>query len=217
MRYFAMYRAIGLAALMIAVLWMQAQQQAPHLHPQPPKQTPAYEQSLTGYEVVVLFAEYVQNLENGLTSAFQKPIRTGGVGAVKLTGKHPTWAVDALKEVKARGAIPPRFQGSKPMPRYQVGMMVARYAKRLDARMHAVLGAPIGKTRFQVQPRIALEREHPAYTDLQFLAQEGWVQAGAALYRKPKEPILGKELPEILHDLTQRILERYRDEPHLKE
>ncbi len=215
---FSLLRSVSLSLLMAALVWSQAQrQQQPHLHAEPPKPAAAYDQPLTGYEVVVLFAEYIQNLEKGLTEAFQKPIRTGTAGVITLTGKHPAWVVKALKEVKARGAIPPQFNGAKPMPRYQVGMMLARYARRLDARMRTIVGDPVGKTEFRTQPRIALDPNHPAYADLQFLAQGAWVGAGSPLYYKPTEPILGKELADMLKDLTQRILERYRDEPHLKE
>ncbi|MER3403134.1 MAG: hypothetical protein C4337_07520 [Armatimonadota bacterium] len=217
MRDLAILRACSLSVLFVGLLWMQAPQRSPHQHAPSPKPTPAYEQPLTGYEVVVLFAEFIDAFEKGLTEAFQKPIRTGGAGKVTLTGTHPAWAIDALKEVKARGAIPSQFNGSKPMARYQVAVMLARYARQLDARMRTVVGAPIGKTEFRVQPRIALDAEHPAYADLQFLAQGGWVQAGSTLYHKPMEPILGKELPDMLRDLAQRVLERYRDEPHLKE
>jgi hypothetical protein len=122
----------------------------------------------------------------------------------------------ALKELKARGAIPPRFSAGKPMPRYQVGQMLAQYAQRLDARMREQLGAPRGVTRFRTQPTIRLERNHPAYRSLQYLAQGGWVGAGAPLYQQPTEPIRGKELPDMLRDIAKRVLERYRDEPHLE-
>ncbi|MCS7300423.1 MAG: hypothetical protein NZ556_02540, partial [Fimbriimonadales bacterium] len=90
-----------------------------------------------------------------------------------------------------------------------------QYAQRLDARMREQLGAPRGRTRFQTQPTIQLEKRHPAYRALQYLAQGGWVGAGSPLYRKPTEPVRGKELPDMLRDLARRILERYRDEPHL--
>jgi hypothetical protein len=164
----------------------------------------------------MLTAEFVVNLERGLTEAFQKPISLASAGAVSLEGKHPAWVQSALKELKARGAIPPRFSAGKPMPRYQVGQMLAQYAQRLDARMREQLGAPRGVTRFRTQPTIRLERNHPAYRALEYLAQGGWVGAGAPLYQKPTEPIRGKELPDLLRDIAKRVLERYRDEPHLE-
>jgi hypothetical protein len=82
--------------------------------------------------------------------------------------------------------------------------------------MREQLGAPRGVTRFRTQPTIRLERNHPAYRALQYLAQGGWVGAGAPLYQKPTEPIRGKELPDLLRDIAKRVLERYRDEPHLE-
>jgi hypothetical protein len=164
----------------------------------------------------MLTAEFVVNLERGLTEAFQKPISLATAGEVRLEGKHPAWVQPALKELKARGAIPPRFSAGKPMPRYQVGQMLAQYALRLDARMREQLGAPRGVTRFRTQPDIRLARNHPAYRALEYLAQGGWVGAGSPLYQKPTEPIKGKELPDMLRDVAKRILERYRDEPHLE-
>ncbi|MCX7924579.1 MAG: hypothetical protein N2554_02065 [Fimbriimonadales bacterium] len=212
----ALLRAAGLNLLLTSLLWSQGTQRQPNFHAPPPKPTSAYDEPLTGYEVAILTAEFVVNLERGLTEAFQKPISTAGAGAIQLEGKHPAWVQPALKELKARGAIPPRFSASKPMPRYQVGQMLAQYAQRLDAQMRAQIGAPRGKTRFQTQPAIRLEKNHPGYRALQYLAQGGWISAGSPLYAKPKEPVLGKELPDMLRDVAQRILERYRDEPHLQ-
>ena len=211
-----MARAAGLNLLLIGLLWSQGAQRQPNFHAPPPKPTSAYDEPLTGYEVAMLTAEFVVNLERGLTEAFQKPISLASAGAVSLEGKHPAWVQSALKELKARGAIPPRFSAGKPMPRYQVGQMLAQYAQRLDARMREQLGAPRGVTRFRTQPTIRLERNHPAYRSLQYLAQGGWVGAGAPLYQKPTEPIRGKELPDMLRDIAKRVLERYRDEPHLE-
>lgn len=211
-----MARAAGLNLLLVGLLWSQGAQRQPNFHTPPPKPTSAYDEPLTGYEVAMLTAEFVVNLERGLTEAFQKPISLASAGAVSLEGKHPAWAQPALKELKARGAIPPRFSAGKPIPRYQVGQMLAQYAQRLDARMREQLGAPRGVTRFRTQPTIRLERNHPAYRALQYLAQGGWVGAGAPLYQKPTEPIRGKELPDMLRDIAKRILERYRDEPHLE-
>lgn len=211
-----MARAAGLNLLLVGLLWSQGAQRQPNFHTPPPKPTSAYDEPLTGYEVAMLTAEFVVNLERGLTEAFQKPISLASAGAVSLEGKHPAWAQPALKELKARGAIPPRFSAGKPMPRYQVGQMLAQYAQRLDARMREQLGAPRGVTRFRTQPTIRLERNHPAYRALEYLAQGGWVGAGAPLYQKPTEPIRGKELPDMLRDVAKRVLERYRDEPHLE-
>jgi hypothetical protein len=211
-----MARAAGLNLLLIGLLWSQGAQRQPNFHAPPPKPTSAYDEPLTGYEVAILTAEFVVNLERGLTEAFQKPISLASAGEVLLEGRHPAWVQPALKELKARGAIPPRFSGGKPMPRYQVGQMLAQYAQRLDARMREQLGAPRGVTRFRTQPTIRLERNHPAYRALEYLAQGGWVGAGAPLYQKPTEPIRGKELPDLLRDIAKRVLERYRDEPHLE-
>ncbi len=172
---------------------------------------------MTGYEVAVITAEFILNLERGLSDAFDRPLSTAGASAVSLAGKHPAWAQEALKVLKARGAIPPGFNGNKPMPRYQVGQMLAQYIQRLDARMRQQMGAPIGRTEFQTLPVIRLERTHSAYSALLFLARGGWVMAEAPLYREPNAPLLGKELPSMLRDVANRILERYRDEPHLKE
>jgi hypothetical protein len=216
MNRLSMARAAGLNLLLIGLLWSQGAQRQPNFHAPPPKPTSAYDEPLTGYEVAILTAEFVVNLERGLTEAFQKPISLASAGAVSLEGKHPAWAQPALKELKARGAIPPRFSAGKPMPRYQVGQMLAQYAQRLDARMREQLGAPRGVTRFRTQPTIRLERNHPAYRALEYLAQGGWVGAGAPLYQKPTEPIRGKELPDLLRDIAKRVLERYRDEPHLE-
>ena len=212
----ALLRAAGLNLLLVGSLWSQGAQRQPHFHVPPPKPTSAYDEPLTGYEVAVLTAEFIVNLERGLSEAFQKPISTARAGVVQLEGRHPAWAQPALKELKARGAIPPRFSAGKPMPRYQVGQMLAQYAQRLDAQMRTLLGAPRGKTRFQTQPTIKLKTNHPAYRALQYLAQGGWVNAGAPLYQEPTKPIRGKELPDMLRDIAQRILERYRDEPHLQ-
>jgi hypothetical protein len=216
MNRLSMARAAGLNLLLIGLLWSQGAQRQPNFHAPPPKPTSAYDEPLTGYEVAMLTAEFVVNLERGLTEAFQKPISLASAGAVSLEGKHPAWVQSALKELKARGAIPPRFSAGKPMPRYQVGQMLAQYAQRLDARMREQLGAPRGVTRFRTQPTIRLERNHPAYRSLQYLAQGGWVGAGAPLYQQPTEPIRGKELPDMLRDIAKRVLERYRDEPHLE-
>jgi hypothetical protein len=216
MNRLSMARAAGLNLLLIGLLWSQGAQRQPNFHAPPPKPTSAYDEPLTGYEVAILTAEFVVNLERGLTEAFQKPISLASAGEVRLEGRHPAWVQPALKELKARGAIPPRFSGGKPMPRYQVGQMLAQYAQRLDARMREQLGAPRGVTRFRTQPTIRLERNHPAYRALQYLAQGGWVGAGAPLYQKPTEPIRGKELPDLLRDIAKRVLERYRDEPHLE-
>jgi hypothetical protein len=216
MNRLSMARAAGLNLLLIGLLWSQGAQRQPNFHAPPPKPTSAYDEPLTGYEVAILTAEFVVNLERGLTEAFQKPISLAGAGEARLEGRHPAWVQPALKELKARGAIPPRFSGGKPMPRYQVGQMLAQYAQRLDARMREQLGAPRGVTRFRTQPTIRLERNHPAYRALQYLAQGGWVGAGAPLYQKPTEPIRGKELPDLLRDIAKRVLERYRDEPHLE-
>jgi hypothetical protein len=216
MNRLSMARAAGLNLLLIGLLWSQGAQRQPNFHAPPPKPTSAYDEPLTGYEVAILTAEFVVNLERGLTEAFQKPISLASAGEVRLEGRHPAWVQPALKELKARGAIPPRFSAGKPMPRYQVGQMLAQYAQRLDARMREQLGAPRGVTRFRTQPTIRLERNHPAYRALQYLAQGGWVGAGAPLYQKPTEPIRGKELPDMLRDIAKRVLERYRDEPHLE-
>lgn len=216
MNYLALLRAAGLNLLLFGLVGSQSPQRQPDFHAPPPKPTSAYDQPLTGYEVALLVAEFVVNLERGLTEAFQKPISTATAGEVRLEGKHPAWVQSALKELKARGIIPPRFSANKPMPRYLVGQMLAQYAQELDARMRAQLGAPRGATRFQTQPTIQLPRSHPAYRALQYLAQGGWVNAGSPLYRKPTEPVLGKELPDMLRDIARRILERYRDEPHLR-
>ncbi len=217
MHKWKLLNAGGLSVLMMALVWSLGIQQQPHLHPQPPKPTSAYDQPLTGYEVAVLTAEFVVNLERGLTEAFQKPISTAPTGKVTLTARHPEWVRPALIELKGRGMIPKTFQGTKPMPRYQVGMMMAEYARRLDKRMRSVLGDPVGRTTMRVQPPVKLERKHPAYNDLRFLASGGWVGAGSPLYSQPMQPILGKELPDILRDVAQRILERYRNEPHMQE
>jgi hypothetical protein len=216
MNRLSMARAAGLNLLLIGLLWSQGAQRQPNFHTPPPKPTSAYDEPLTGYEVAMLTAEFVVNLERGLSEAFQKPISLATAGEVRLEGKHPAWAQPALKELKARGAIPPRFSAGKPMPRYQVGQMLAQYALRLDARMREHLGAPRGITRFRTQPNIRLARNHPAYRALEYLAQGGWVGAGSPLYQKPTEPIKGKELPDMLRDVAKRILERYRDEPHLE-
>lgn len=216
MNRFAFLRAAGLNLLLLSLLWAQAPQRQPNFHAPPPKPTSAYEEPLTGYEVAILTAEFIVNLERGLTEAFQKPISTASAGEVRLEGKHPVWTHAALKELKARGAIPPRFSAGKPMPRYQVGQMLAQYAQRLDAQMRSQIGAPVGKTRFQTQPTIKLRRDHPAYRLLQYLAQGGWISAGSPLYREPTQPVRGKELPDMLRDVAQRILERYRNEPHLQ-
>ena len=211
-----MMRAGGLNLLLVGLLWSQGAQRQPNFHTPPPKPTSAYDAPLTGYEVAILTAEFVVNLERGLTEAFQKPISLASAGEVRLEGRHPAWVQPALKELKARGAIPPRFSAGKPMPRYQVGQMLAQYAQRLDARMREQLGAPRGVTRFRTQPTIRLERNHPAYRALQYLAQGGWIGAGSPLYQRPTEPIRGKELPDMLRDIAKRILERYRNEPHLE-
>lgn len=216
MNRLSVMRAGGLNLLLVGLLWSQGAQRQPNFHTPPPKPTSAYDEPLTGYEIAILTAEFVVNLERGLTEAFQKPISLASAGAVSLEGKHPAWAQPALKELKARGAIPPRFSAGKPMPRYQVGQMLAQYAQRLDARMREQLGAPRGITRFRTQPTIRLERNHPAYRALEYLAQGGWIGAGSPLYQRPTEPIRGKELPDMLRDIARRILERYRNEPHLE-
>jgi len=216
MNRLSMMRAGGLNLLLVGLLWSQGAQRQPNFHTPPPKPTSAYDAPLTGYEVAILTAEFVVNLERGLTEAFQKPISLASAGEVRLEGRHPAWVQPALKELKARGAIPPRFSAGKPMPRYQVGQMLAQYAQRLDARMREQLGAPRGVTRFRTQPTIRLERNHPAYRALQYLAQGGWIGAGSPLYQRPTEPIRGKELPDMLRDIAKRILERYRNEPHLE-
>lgn len=194
-----------------------AQQRQPDFHTQPPKPSSAYDEPMTGYEVAVITAEFILNLERGLSQAFDRPINTASAGAVSLSGKHPEWAREALKTLKARGAIPPKFSGSKPMPRYQVGQMLAQYVQRLDSRLRQQMGAPIGRVEFQTLPTIRLDRKHPAYSALRMLARGGWVMAEAPLYREPLAPIQGKELPSMLRDVANRALERYRDEPHLKE
>lgn len=216
MNRFAFLRAIGLNLLLLGLLWAQAPQRQPNFHVPPPKPTSAYEEPLTGYEVAVLTAEFIVNLERGLTEAFQKPISTASAGEVRLEGRHPAWTHAALKELKVRGAIPPRFSAGKPMPRYQVGQMLAQYVQRLDTQMRSQIGVPIGKTRFQTQPTIKLDRNHPAYRALQYLAQGGWINAGSPLYQAPTQPVIGKELPDMLRDVAQRALERYRSEPHLQ-
>lgn len=216
MNRFAFLRAIGLNLLLLGLLWAQAPQRQPNFHVPPPKPTSAYGEPLMGYEVAVLTAEFIVNLERGLTEAFQKPISTASAGEVRLEGRHPAWTHAALKELKARGAIPPRFSAGKPMPRYQVGQMLAQYVQRLDTQMRSQIGVPIGKTRFQTQPTIKLDRNHPAYRALQYLAQGGWINAGSPLYQAPTQPVIGKELPDMLRDVAQRALERYRSEPHLQ-
>ncbi|MDW8106538.1 MAG: hypothetical protein RMK45_03555 [Armatimonadota bacterium] len=205
------------ACLMLSAVWSQPPQRQPHFHPTPPKPSSAYTEPLTGYEVAFITAEFIVNLERGLSEAFQTPISTASAGEVRLERRHPGWVQSALRELKARGAIPPQFSAGKPMPRYQVGQMLAQYAQRLDARMREQLGAPRGLLRFRTQPTIQLSKRHPAYSALHYLAQGGWVRAGSPLYREPLKPILGKELPDMLRDIAQRALERYRDEPHLRE
>ncbi|GIV09083.1 MAG: hypothetical protein KatS3mg020_0465 [Fimbriimonadales bacterium] len=209
-------RAAGVNLLLISALASQSAQREPQLHAPPPKASSAYDTPLTGYEVALITAEFIVNMERGLSEAFQKPLSTASAGTIRLAGRHPAWVRPALRELKARGAIPPRFSASQPMPRYQVGQMLAQYAQRLDARMREQVGAPRGVTRFRTQPTLQLKRSHPAYRALQYLAQGGWVGAGSPLYQKPTEPVLGKELPDMLRDLARRILERYRDEPHLE-
>jgi hypothetical protein len=196
-------------------IWMA--QEAPQQHKPPPPKTSAYDQPLTGYEVAVLVAEFVQNLERGLSEAFEKPISTAGTGEVTLRGNHPKWVRPALLELKRRDLIPPQFNGHLPMKRYQVGIMLARYAQQLDACMRSQLGTPIGRTRFQTQPRIALPRQHPAYGALRYLAEGAWVGAESTLYREPEGTIRGHELPDMLKQFTQRILERYTREKHMEE
>lgn len=205
------------ACLLLSVLWSQSPQRQPRFHAPSPKPSSAYTEPLTGYEVAYLTAEFVVNLERGLSEAFQAPISTASAGEVRLEGRHPEWVQPALRELKARGAIPPHFSAGKPMPRYQVGQMLAQYAQRLDARLREQIGAPRGVVRFRTQPTIHLNRRHPAYPALRYLAQGGWVRADSPLYREPLEPILGRELPDMLRDIAQRALERYRDEPHLRE
>ncbi len=217
MNRFSLIRAAGVNLLLIGALASQPVQREPNLHLPPPKPSSAYDAPLTGYEVAVITAEFIVNMERGLSEAFQKPLSTASAGATRLEGRHPAWVQSALKELKARGAIPPRFSASQPMPRYQVGQMLAQYAQRLDARMREQIGAPRGVLRFRTQPTIQLARSHPAYRSLEYLAQGGWIGAGSPLYQKPTEPILGKELPDMLRDLARRVLERYRDEPHLEE
>ncbi len=182
-----------------------------------PAPTSAHDQPLTGYEVAVLVAEFIQKLERGLSEAFEKPILTASAGEVSLTGKHPEWAHSALLELKRRGLIPPGFNGRQPMKRYQVGIMLARYAQRLDAHMRAQMGKPVGRTRFQTQPRINLSTRHPAYAALKYLAEGAWVGAESPLYREPKGALRGRELPDMLKQLAQRILERYTREKHWEE
>ncbi|GBC92938.1 hypothetical protein HRbin15_01421 [bacterium HR15] len=203
--------------LMGAMLLAQDAPRAPSLHKPAPQPTSAYDQPLTGYEAVVLIAEFIQNLEHGLSEAFEKPIRTAGAGEVSLSGKHPAWAQKALLELKRRGLIPPGFNGRQPIQRYQVGIMLARYAQRLDTCMRTQLGNPIGRTRFQTQPRIALAPRHPAYASLKYLAAGAWVGADSLLYREPEGALRGKELPDMLQQLARRILERYTHEKHLEE
>lgn len=210
------YRFAILSMLFVSVMAQDAPR-TPSLHKPPPKPVSAYDQPLTGYEVAMLFAEFVQNLECGLTEAFEKPISTRSAGEVLLTGKHPEWARSALIELKRRELIPPDFNGRQPMKRYQAGIMLARYAQRLDARMQAQLGKPIGRTRFQTQPRIALSRRHPAYASLKYLAEGAWVGAESPLYREPEGVLRGRELPDMLQQLAQRILERYTREKHREE
>jgi hypothetical protein len=210
MNRLSMARAAGLNLLLIGLLWSQGAQRQPNFHTPPPKPTSAYDEPLTGYEVAMLTAEFVVNLERGLSEAFQKPISLATAGEVRLEGKHPAWAQPALKELKARGAIPPRFSAGKPMPRYQVGQMLAQYALRLDARMREQLGAPRGVTRFRTQPDIRLARNHPAYRALEYLAQGGWVGAGSPLYQKNRRslskarsyPICSAMLPSASSNAT---------------
>lgn len=217
MRITTLFRS-SVAGVALGVLVLAgAQQRQPDFHIQPPKPSSAYDEPMTGYEVAVITAEFVRNLERGLSQAFDRPINTASAGTVSLAGKHPEWAREALKTLKARGAIPPGFSGNKPMPRYQVGQMLAQYVQRLDGRLRQQMGAPIGRTQFQTLPTIQLERKHPAYASLMMLARGGWVMAEAPLYREPMAPIQGKELPGMLRDVANRALERYRDEPHLKE
>ncbi|MEN3001855.1 MAG: hypothetical protein ABDI19_08450 [Armatimonadota bacterium] len=211
------FRCAVLCVLLISVALAQKPSRTPSLHKPPPKPVSAYDQPLTGYEVAVLVAEFVQNLERGLSEAFEKPLSTAGAGEVTLTGNHPAWARAALIELKRRDLIPPGFSGRQPMKRYQVGVMLARYAQRLDARMRMHLGNPIGRTRFQTQPRIALSRRHPAYASLKYLAEGAWIGAESPLYREPEGAIRGRELPDMLKQIAQRILERYTREKHLEE
>ncbi len=203
--------------LCLSVLMAQEAPRVPQPPKPPPSKTSAYDQPLTGYEVAVLTAEFVQNLERGLSEAFEKPISTAGVGEVTLSGDHPEWARAALLELKRRDLIPPQFNGRQPMKRYQVGIMLARYAQQLDACMRTHLGNPVGRTRFRTQPRIALSRRHPAYGALKYLAEGAWIGAESPLYRQPEGAIRGRELPDMLKQLTQRILERYTREKHLEE
>ncbi len=208
---------VWLSMLGASLMLAQAPSREPRLHRSPPKPTSALDQPLTGYEVAMLIAEFVQNLEHGLSEAFEKPIRTAGAGEVALTGRHPAWARDALIELKRRDLIPRDFDGRKPMRRYQVGILLARYAQRLDARMRAQVGEPVGRTRFQTQPRIALSPRHPAYPALKYLAEGAWVGAESPLYREPEGFLRGRELPDMLQNLARRILERYTREKHLEE
>jgi len=210
-------RWLAVPMLCVSVWLAQESPRTPSLHKPPPAPVSAYEQPLTGYEVAVLFAEFIQKLERGLSEAFEKPIRTASAGEVKLAGNHPQWARAALLELKRRELIPPGFKGTQPIKRYQVGIMLARYAQRLDASLQAQVGKPVGRTRFQTQPRIALSPRHPAYDALKYLAEGAWISAESPLYREPMGVLRGQELPDLLQQLARRALERYTREKHLEE
>jgi len=210
-------RLLILNILLMSMGLAQDAPRTPSLHKPPPEPASAYDQPLTGYEAAVLIAEFIQNLEKGLSEALEAPIHTASAGEVSLSGKHPQWARKALLELKRRGLIPPDFNGRQPIKRYQVGIILARYAQRLDARMRAQLGNPIGRTHFQTQPRIALPTHHPAYASLKYLAEGAWVGAESLLYRQPEGTLRGKELPDMLQQIAQRILERYTREKHMEE
>jgi hypothetical protein len=49
------------------------------------------------------------------------------------------------------------------------------------------------------------------------LAEGAWVGAESTLYREPEGTIRGHELPDMLKQFTQRILERYTREKHMEE
>jgi len=214
MNHLPIARAVGLNLLLLGLLWAQGARQQPDLSTRASEPVAVLDTPLTGYEVAILTAEFAVHLERGLSEAFQKPIHPTASGKARLSGKHPAWVQPALRELKVRGAIPPRFSAGNPMPRYQVGQMLAQYIQRLEACLREQQGAPRGVRRFRTQPTIRLKRTHPAYRSLQYLAQGNWVRADAPLYQNPTEPIQGKELPDMLRDVAQRVLERYRDEPH---
>jgi hypothetical protein len=128
------------------------------------------------------------------------------------------WTTATGKSFKSLESDDPSSSISKNVTRYEAAAVITRFAR------FAAVGIPKGPARFsksvvlpKAEPISTVKASHPAYSSVQYLAQNRMIPPGSILGKPGQQPVTGRELAAAVASVITGLIDIRTDEPQNRE